>query len=124
DDHVQVTARPAVRSRLALAGDRDVLPGAYAVRDLHVQHALLRLAARALAVGALLAEELAAAAALGAGGDHAEEPAALHDLPAAAAGLARLGLGARLGAGAGAGGAEILAGELDVALDAGQHFLK
>src|SRR5687767_11667826 len=92
DLDVQVTRRPAVGARLAVAGAADAHAVVDAGGNLHFQRLLLLDAALAMAGGAGLGNDLARAAAVRAGLLHAEKTLAHLHHALAVAGAAGLGL--------------------------------
>src|SRR5579859_5801742 len=120
--HVEIAGRAALRARLTLAGETQLLAVVHARGHAHLQLARLALAARAAALLAGVGDHAPLAVAAVAGGDVDElaEDALLHaaHLAAAVAAGAAFGLAARFGADAAAEGALLGAADLDLLLRA------
>src|SRR4029079_19298920 len=112
-----MSGRAAAR-RLSLAGQPQGLPVVHSGRHVDGELARLRLRARAAAGLTPLLDRAALAAAARTGGLDHEEALRVQDLTLAAADLAVLALGARLGAAAVAGLARFVARDLDLTRDA------
>src|SRR6185369_634615 len=121
---VQVARRPAIGARLAVAGAADAHGVVDARRDLHLQRLLLLDPALPVAGGARFGDDLAGAAAMGAGLLHAEETLAHLHHALAMAGGAGLGLRAGFGAVAVAGVALFPGRNADLGLLAERRFLQ
>src|SRR5207253_5499300 len=111
-DDVQISGRTAALAGLALAGQLEARAGVDAGRDLHGEHALVPHLAGALADLARIGDHLAGAGAVAARPRDLEEALREAQLPRAVAGGAGLGRGARATAGAPAGVARLVPGDL------------
>src|SRR6185369_2114915 len=116
DLDVEIARRAAVGARLAVAGRADAHALVDAGGDLHLQRLLLLHLAGAFAGGAGFGNDLAGAVAVRAGLLDREEALAHVHRAGAIAGVAGLGLGAWLGAGAAAGLAMLPARDPDLAV--------
>src|SRR5271163_1509535 len=124
EDDVEIACRAAVGARLAFTGDAQSRARVDAGGNAELDGFFALDAALAAAFGAALANNLARALAGGAGARDGEETLLIGELAAAAAGLAGRYTGAFFGAGAVAGFAVFLAGELDFSSDSGGGFLE
>src|SRR5688572_26990752 len=124
DHHVEVAGGAPVHAGLPLAGQADAVALVHAGGDLHLQGLVLLDAAGPAAGRAGVGDHLAAAVAGGAGLLDGEEALRQAHRARAVAGLALLGLGARLGARAVAGLAGLHGRDADLGLGAARGLLE
>src|SRR5204862_6242986 len=124
DHDIEVARRAAVDARLALAGEADAVAFVHARRDLHRERLVLLDAPGAAAGRAGIRDHLAAAVAGGTGLLDGEETLRQAHGALAVAGLAGLGLRARLGARALAGLARLHRRDADLGLGAARGLLE